>query len=77
MVRAVYYLVPGPRTWSLTLSFLYLFPAVLEGGVKLRRAKMSHMGDEQYQSVGVDAKEKSLAELLVEQGDGLILAGGY
>ena len=52
-------------------------PAVLEGGVKLRRAKMSHMGDGQYQSVGVDAKAKSLAELLVEQGDSLILAGGY
>lgn len=51
--------------------------AVLEGGVKLRRAKMSHMGEEQYQPVGVDAKEKSLAELLVEQGDGVILAGGY
>jgi hypothetical protein len=51
--------------------------AVLEGGVKLRRAKMSHMGDEQYQQVSVDAKEKSLAELLVEQGDELILAGGY
>ena len=50
---------------------------MLEGGVKLRRAKMSHMGDEQYQPLSPDAKEKTLAELLVEQGDGLILAGGY
>jgi hypothetical protein len=50
---------------------------VLEGGVKLRRAKMSHMGDGQYQPVDLRAKEKTLAELLVEQGDGIILAGGY
>ena len=51
--------------------------AVLAGGLKLRRGKMSHMGDAQYQPVGPEAREKTLAEMLVEQGDGLILAGGY
>ena len=51
--------------------------SIFEGGIKIRRANMSHMGDQQYQAVGKGGLTKTLAEMLVEQGDALILSGGH
>ena len=48
---------------------------VLAGGCKLRRVKMAHMGDQQFQTLGLADKEMTLAEMMIEQGDGLILEG--